>query len=233
MKCWWASTIPGVITGQTHSPRRLGGEGRRDGPGGIYVVREAAKVLGIDLKGKTMAIQGFGNAGQFAALLGAGDPRFEAGGRLRLQGGDLQPEGARSQAGGGLQAEDGRAPGISGSRGHYRTKICWRLDVTVLFPSALENVITDGQCGQNQVPDLLRAGQRPDDARGGRDPLPQQRLRPPRFPGQRRRGHGLLFRAGAEHLQLLLALGGGAPAPGRKDDAGRFTASTRCTCGKR
>ena len=33
------------------------------------MLREAAKVLGIDLKGKTMAIQGFGNAGQFAALL--------------------------------------------------------------------------------------------------------------------------------------------------------------------
>ena len=61
---------PGVITGK---PIPLGGsEGRGDATarGGIYVTREAAKALGIDLKGKTMAIQGFGNAGQYAALLG-------------------------------------------------------------------------------------------------------------------------------------------------------------------
>ena len=54
-------------------PIPLGGsEGRGDATarGGIYMVREAASVLGIDLNGKTMAIQGFGNAGQYAALLG-------------------------------------------------------------------------------------------------------------------------------------------------------------------
>ena len=61
---------PGVITGK---PIPLGGsEGRGDATarGAIYVAREAAKVLGLDLKDKTMAIQGFGNAGQYAALLG-------------------------------------------------------------------------------------------------------------------------------------------------------------------
>jgi len=61
---------PGVITGK---PIPLGGsEGRQDATarGGIYVTCEAAKKLGIDLNGKTMAIQGFGNAGQYAALLG-------------------------------------------------------------------------------------------------------------------------------------------------------------------
>ena len=61
---------PGVITGK---PIPLGGsEGRGDATarGGVYVTREAAKALGIDLKNKTMAIQGFGNAGQYAALLG-------------------------------------------------------------------------------------------------------------------------------------------------------------------
>ena len=60
---------PGVITGK---PIPLGGsEGRGDATarGGVIILREAAKVLGMDLSGKTMAIQGFGNAGQFAALL--------------------------------------------------------------------------------------------------------------------------------------------------------------------
>lgn len=38
---------------------------------GVYIVRETAKVLGINLNGKTMAIQGLGNAGQYTALLGS------------------------------------------------------------------------------------------------------------------------------------------------------------------
>ena len=62
---------PGVITGK---PIPLGGsEGRGDATarGGVYIVRETAKVIGINLNGKTMAIQGLGNAGQYAALLGS------------------------------------------------------------------------------------------------------------------------------------------------------------------
>jgi glutamate dehydrogenase (NAD(P)+) len=62
---------PGVITGK---PLALGGSaGRGDATarGGVYVVREAAKTLGLSLQGKPMAIQGFGNAGQYAALLAA------------------------------------------------------------------------------------------------------------------------------------------------------------------
>jgi Glutamate dehydrogenase/leucine dehydrogenase len=61
---------PGVITGK---PLPLGGsKGRGDATarGGVYVTRAAAKVLGEALQGSAMAIQGFGNAGQFAALLG-------------------------------------------------------------------------------------------------------------------------------------------------------------------
>ena len=51
---------PGVITGK---PLPLGGSaGRGDATarGGVYITREAAKVKGVDLKGKEAAIQGFG-----------------------------------------------------------------------------------------------------------------------------------------------------------------------------
>jgi glutamate dehydrogenase (NAD(P)+) len=60
---------PGVITGK---PLCVGGSiGRNDATarGGIYAVREAAKVLGLELQGKTVAIQGYGNAGSFAHKL--------------------------------------------------------------------------------------------------------------------------------------------------------------------
>jgi glutamate dehydrogenase (NAD(P)+) len=60
---------PGVITGK---PLELGGSAGR-GPatalGGMYTIREAAKLRGIDLSQATAAIQGFGNVGSFAHKL--------------------------------------------------------------------------------------------------------------------------------------------------------------------
>jgi len=62
--------VPGVITGK---PIPLGGsQGRGDATarGGMYCTREVGKVLDINLKGATAAVQGYGNAGQFAHVLG-------------------------------------------------------------------------------------------------------------------------------------------------------------------
>ncbi len=61
--------VPGVITGK---PIPLGGSaGRGDATakGGMYTIREAAKILGINLSEATVAVQGYGNAGQFAHKL--------------------------------------------------------------------------------------------------------------------------------------------------------------------
>src|SRR6185503_7090246 len=59
----------GVITGK---PLELGGSpGRGDATarGGMFTLREAGRVLEIDLSRATAAIQGFGNAGSFAHKL--------------------------------------------------------------------------------------------------------------------------------------------------------------------
>jgi glutamate dehydrogenase (NAD(P)+) len=61
--------VPGMITGK---PLPLGGSaGRGDATarGGMYTIREAARILGIDLGKAKVAIQGYGNAGQFAHQL--------------------------------------------------------------------------------------------------------------------------------------------------------------------
>ena len=60
---------PGVITGK---PLNMGGSAGRTAAtamGGIIAIREAAKVLEIDLAGKTCAVQGFGNVGSYAVKL--------------------------------------------------------------------------------------------------------------------------------------------------------------------
>ncbi|HLF15914.1 MAG TPA: Glu/Leu/Phe/Val dehydrogenase [Candidatus Thermoplasmatota archaeon] len=60
---------PGFITGK---PLALGGSaGRGDATakGGMYHLREAAKTLKLSLKGAKVAIQGYGNAGDFAHKL--------------------------------------------------------------------------------------------------------------------------------------------------------------------
>ncbi len=62
-------TVPGVVTGK---PISLGGsEGRAEatGRGCVVTISEAARHIGLDIIGATIAVQGFGNAGSVAATL--------------------------------------------------------------------------------------------------------------------------------------------------------------------
>jgi glutamate dehydrogenase (NAD(P)+) len=132
---------PGVITGK---PIPLGGsEGRGDATarGGIYVLREAGKALGIDLKGKTMAIQGFGNAGQFAALLGEEILGLKLVAASDSKGGIFRPRGLDSRKVVDHKQKTGSLQGFPGGEAITNEDLL-EMGVTVLFPAALENVIT-------------------------------------------------------------------------------------------
>ena len=132
---------PGVITGK---PIPLGGsEGRVDATarGGIFVLREAAKVLGIDLSGKTMAIQGFGNAGQYAALLGHDLLGLKLVAATDSRGGIVNLDGMDPLQVVDYKLRNGVLEGFPNSEPISNEEIL-EMDVTVLFPSALENVIT-------------------------------------------------------------------------------------------
>ena len=137
----------GMITGK---PLPLGGSaGRGDATarGGMYTTREAAKVLGIDLKGAPVAIQGFGNAGQFAATLAQ-----------ELLGCNTV---AASDSRGGVYNQNGMDPfkliehkektgsvvGFPSAKSISNEELL-ELDVMVLFPSALENQITAANAGR-------------------------------------------------------------------------------------
>jgi glutamate dehydrogenase (NAD(P)+) len=132
---------PGVITGK---PIPLGGsEGRGDATarGGIYVLREAAKELAIDLRGGTMAIQGFGNAGQFAALLGHEILGLKLVAASDSKGGIFNSKGLDPRLVVDHKMRTGSLQGFPGADAVTNEELL-EMEVTVLVPAALENVIT-------------------------------------------------------------------------------------------
>jgi len=137
----------GMITGK---PLELGGsKGRGDATarGGLFCVREAAKVLGIDLKGAKAAIQGYGNAGSFAHLLG---PRLLGLNVIAVsdsKGGIHNPDGLDAAAVQRHKEETGSVVGFPGAK-PITNEALLELDVTVLFPSALENVVTSANASR-------------------------------------------------------------------------------------
>ena len=138
---------PGVITGK---PIPLGGsEGRGDATarGGIYIVREAANALGVNLNGKTMAIQGFGNAGQYAALLGSEKLGLKLVAASDSKGGIYNEKGLDPKKVVDYKLRTGSLQGFPGA-GAISNEDLLELNVTVLFPAALENVITAANAGK-------------------------------------------------------------------------------------
>ncbi|UCG64386.1 MAG: Glu/Leu/Phe/Val dehydrogenase [Deltaproteobacteria bacterium] len=132
---------PGVITGK---PLALGGSrGRGDATarGGIYVTQEADTAYGIDLKGQTMAIQGFGNAGQYAARLGEKILGLKLVAASDSKGGIYNANGIDAEALIEHKLRNGTVNGFPEVEEISNEQLL-ELEVAVLFPAALENVIT-------------------------------------------------------------------------------------------
>ena len=133
--------VPGMITGK---PLCLGGScGRNDATarGGMYAVREAAKVLGIDLKGKTAAIQGYGNAGYHAHELAQELLGMKVVAVSDSGGGVYNEQGLGLQEVSAHKADTGSVIDLPGAQTITNQELL-QLDVTVLAPAALENQIT-------------------------------------------------------------------------------------------
>ena len=133
-------TVTAVVTGK---PVEMGGSlGRREatGRGCVLVTKEALRHLGMDVKGTTIAVQGFGNVGSVAAQLFA------------REGCTIVAIGDRSGAiynKNGISVDDAIAHvkqhrTLDGFAGGDRipNEELLLLDVDVLVPAALENVIT-------------------------------------------------------------------------------------------
>jgi glutamate dehydrogenase len=149
----------GVITGK---PLLLGGsEGRNmaTAMGTLYAIREGAKAIGLSLKGAKVSIQGYGNAGYFAAKL-------------------LYNDGAKiiavSDSKGGIYSEEGLDPdkvlehkNKTGSVvGFPNTKEISSKDPLVipcdiLVPAALENQITTENANEVKAKIIAEAANGP------------------------------------------------------------------------
>ena len=134
-------TAPGVITGK---PLPLGGsQGRTEATalGGMYCIRSVAETMNIELKGARTAIQGYGNAGQYAHILSSDLLGLKVIAVSDSRGGILNTDGliaadviAHKSATGSV-IDFPKAQNITNAA-------LLELDVTVLAPSAMENQIT-------------------------------------------------------------------------------------------
>jgi glutamate dehydrogenase/leucine dehydrogenase len=131
---------PEVITGK---PLAIGGSlGRTEatGRGLSFTVREAAKKLKLNLHTATVAVQGFGNAGQYAAQL-----LEEQGAKVIAvsdsKGGVYNKNGIQIGALRKHKEKKGSVVGFPESKSISNEEVL-ETDCTVLIPAALENQIT-------------------------------------------------------------------------------------------
>lgn len=135
---------PGVITGK---PGPLGGSAGR-GPatalGGIFTIREAAKLSGMATEGATCAIQGYGNVGSHAHRLAHNVLGLKVVAVSDEFGGIYNANGLDPAVVGEHMRVNGRVNGCSNTEPISNTDLL-EAKVDVLIPAAIENQIT----GQN------------------------------------------------------------------------------------
>ncbi len=132
----------GVITGKPLSIGGSPGRGDATARGGMYTIREAAKTIGIDLSKVTVAVQGYGNAGYHAArlcseLFGSKIIALcDSKGAIYCQSG-IDPEAAFT-----CKADNGSVCALRDVE-YISPDELLELDVDILIPAAIENVITE------------------------------------------------------------------------------------------
>jgi len=132
----------GVITGK---PLGIGGSiGRGDATarGGWYTIREAAKEYDIDLKKAAIAVQGYGNAGYFAAYLGNSLFGCKIVAVSDSKGGIFSSGGLNPEAVQKHKAKTGSVANFPNTKPVSNEEIL-ESKVDILIPAALENVITE------------------------------------------------------------------------------------------
>jgi len=150
---------PELITGK---PLAIGGSlGRNEatGRGLSFTVREAVKKMKINIKTATVAVQGFGNAGQFssqlvqeqgAKVIAASDSK---GGVYNKNGIDIISLRKHKE-------KTGSVVGFPGAKSISNEEVL-ETDCTILIPAALENQITSKNAGRVKAKIVAEAANGP------------------------------------------------------------------------
>ena len=159
---------PAVITGK---PLGLGGSkgrGEATGRGAFHIVEQYAEHVGLDRKATTVALQGFGNAGYHVARL-----MQQAGYRIVAisdsKGAIYSPDGFDVESVYKVKQESRQLQGVycEGSVCELvdHTRITnaelLELDVDILVPAALEDVITEANAGDIKAKVILEVANGP------------------------------------------------------------------------
>ncbi|RLI32156.1 hypothetical protein DRO51_02440 [Candidatus Bathyarchaeota archaeon] len=132
-------SVPEVVTGK---PVSLGGSlGRREATGrGVAIcAREAAKILNLDIRKLTIAIQGFGNVGSNAAkVLASMGAKIIA--VSDSTGGIYNPEGINPEKLFEFKSKTGRVSNFPDAKNIPKDEVL-TIECDILIPAALENQI--------------------------------------------------------------------------------------------
>ena len=134
-------SVPGVVTGKPISVGGSLGRSEATGRGCVYAIVNAAKQVGINLDGATVAVQGFGNAGSVVVRLLA-----QLGCRIIAvsdsNGGVYDEHGLDAEALQACKRETGSVSNYS-SGDRLSNEALLTLPCDILVPAALENQLTE------------------------------------------------------------------------------------------
>ena len=133
-------SAPGVITGKPLENGGSLGRGDATARGGMYVLEEAAKSIALDLSKVKVAIQGFGNAGQYAMKLVAEMFKSKVVAISDTKGGIYLESGLDYDKVMEHKKKTGSVANFPGSKNISNEELL-EIPVEVLIPAAIENQI--------------------------------------------------------------------------------------------
>ncbi|MQF69552.1 glutamate dehydrogenase [SAR202 cluster bacterium AD-804-J14_MRT_500m] len=150
---------PAIVTGK---PVEMGGSlGRQaaTGRGVANILTEATQDSRLDIQGKRVVIQGFGNVGYWAARLIA-ESGFLIIGVSGVDGGVFNPKGLDIDNLAEHQRVTGGVTGFTEAKTITNQELL-ELECDILIPAAIDNVITEDNASSIQAPLILEAANHP------------------------------------------------------------------------
>lgn len=152
-------STPAVVTGKAAFPGGSLGRFEATARGCLFVLREASKIRGLELKAATVAIQGFGNVGSLMARL-----LWDEGARVVAisdsKGGILNKEGIDIPALLLFKAKTGSVEAFPGCSPIPSDDVL-KMQCDIVIPAALENQITMENAGYVRAKIVAEAANRP------------------------------------------------------------------------